>query len=82
MDRLGKATDFGRRLDPSRAALVGMILIVGGGVLWIITVTPLVVRSALTIGLAAAWCRWLEHHPDQLPRVAGRDPADDTTELR
>ena len=79
MDRRGKATDFGRRFDPSRAALVGMILIVGGGVLWIITVTPLVVRSALTIGLAAAWCRWLEHHPDEPPAVAGRDRADETT---
>ena len=82
MDRLGKATDFGRRLDPSRAALVGMILIVGGGVLWIITVTPLVVRSALTIGLAAAWCRWLEHHPAEPPEVAGRDQPDEATGSR
>jgi hypothetical protein len=82
MDRQGKATEVGRRLDPSRSALVGMILILGGGVLWIITVAPLVVGSALTFGLAAAWCRRLEHHPDEPPGVAGRDPADETTASR
>ena len=65
-----------------RAAVLGGIVLLSAAVLWFITVAPLVVRSALTIGLAAAWCRWLEHHPDEPPAVAGRDPADETTASR
>ena len=82
MDRQLRARHSAPLLHSSRAAWLGVILVLGGAVLWIITAAPLVLGSAITIGLAAAWCRWLEHHPDQLPRVAGRDPADDTTELR
>jgi uncharacterized protein (DUF2062 family) len=42
------------------------LLIVGvsaAGFLWVITAAPAAVAFALTVGLAAAWCAWLERHP-------------------
>ena len=43
------------------------LLIVGvlaAGFLWVISVAPAPVAFVLTAGLAAAWCAWLERHPE------------------
>ena len=48
-----------------RAIVLGAILLLSAVLLWTITVAPLVVGGAITIGAAAAWCRWLELHPDE-----------------
>jgi hypothetical protein len=40
--------------------IVGMLT---GGFVWVISVAPAPVAFALTAGLAAAWCAWLETHP-------------------
>ena len=43
------------------------LLIVGvlsAAFLWVIAAAPTVVAFALTVGVAAAWCAWLDKHPE------------------
>jgi len=42
------------------AGIIAVFAVLG----WVISVTPAIVSAALAVGLAAAWCRWLERHPD------------------
>jgi hypothetical protein len=41
-----------------------LIGVVSATFLWVITVAPTPVAFALTAGLAAGWCAWLERHPE------------------
>jgi hypothetical protein len=45
------------------------------GLLWVVAVAPALVSFAITVALAAAWCAWLQKHPEP-PLDAGRS-ADD-----
>jgi hypothetical protein len=54
--------DIGVSLRPA-LLIVGVL---AGGFLWVISVAPAAVGFALTAGVAAAWCAWLEKHPKRL----------------
>jgi hypothetical protein len=48
----------------SRRSALLIVGVLAGGLLWAISVAPAPVAFALTAGLAAAWCAWLERHPE------------------
>jgi hypothetical protein len=48
----------------SRPVALTVIAVVTAAFLWVVTVAPLFVAVVLTIGLAIAWCVWLERHPE------------------
>ena len=49
---------------PPRAIVLAAIILLSAGLLWVDTATPPVVGFAVTVAMAAAWCRWLERHPE------------------
>jgi hypothetical protein len=50
--------------DWSRRSARLVIAVLAAGFLWVIAVAPAPVAFGLTVGLAAAWCAWLEEHPE------------------
>jgi hypothetical protein len=70
MSRQSQALSSGQRFwwvrlsRPPRSAVLAVILILGAGVLWLDAVAPPVVGLAVTVAMAAAWCRWLERHTE------------------
>ena len=48
----------------SRRSALLTVGVLTAGFLWLIAVAPAAVAFALTVGLAAAWCAWLETHPE------------------
>jgi hypothetical protein len=48
----------------SRRTALLIVGVLAGGFLWVISVAPAAVGFALTAGVAAAWCAWLEKHPE------------------
>ena len=48
----------------SRRSVLMVVGVLSAGLLWVIAVAPTVIAFALTAGLAAAWCAWLEKHPE------------------
>jgi hypothetical protein len=70
MDRQFQASLSGQRIwwvrlsRPPRAIVLAAIVLLGAGLLWVDTVAPPVVGFAVTVVMAAAWCRWLERHPE------------------
>ena len=53
-----------------------LIAVVSVAFLWVIAVAPTLVAFALTVGLAAAWCAWLEKHPEAPSSDADGAPGD------
>jgi hypothetical protein len=49
---------------PPRAIVLAAIILLGAGLLWVDIAAPPVVGFAVTVAMAAAWCRWLERHPE------------------
>jgi len=74
MDRHLRSSSFQRSVTLVRAVVLGVILLLSAVLLWTDAVAPLFVGSALTFGLAAMWCRWLEHHPRE-PAFAPENPS-------
>ena len=58
---------------PPRAIVLATIVLLGAGVLWVDTVARPVVGFAVTVAMAAAWCRWLERYPET-STIAETDP--------
>jgi hypothetical protein len=48
----------------SRRAALLIVGLLAGGLLSVISVAPAPVGFVLTAGLAAAWCAWLQRHPE------------------
>lgn len=59
----------------SRRSALLVVSVASAGFLWVISVAPTPVAFALAVGLAAAWCAWLEKHPEA-PLNAGRSTDD------
>ena len=57
-------------------------LLLSAVLLWTDTIAPRFVGSVLTFTAAAAWCRWLELHPDDSPAQSGADSTDGITGSR
>ena len=51
-------------LGLSRRSALLIVGVSSVGFLWIVSVAPAPVAFVLTAGLAAAWCAWLERHPE------------------
>jgi hypothetical protein len=49
-----------------REALL-LIGVLSAAFLWVITVAPTPIAFVLTVAVAAAWCAWLERHPEAPP---------------
>jgi hypothetical protein len=49
---------------PPRAIVLAAIILLGASLLWVDTAAPPVVGFAVTVAMAAAWCRWLERHTE------------------
>jgi hypothetical protein len=56
--------------DVSRRTALLIVGLLAGGFLWVISVAPAPVGFVLAAGLAAAWCAWLDKHPEA-PRDTG-----------
>ena len=54
----------------SRRSALLIVGVLAAGFLWVISVAPAPVAFALTAGLAAAWCAWLERHPEAPQRIS------------
>ena len=52
----------GAASNASRRSLLTIIGVLTAWLLWVIAAAPVAVEFAMTVGLAAAWCAWLEKH--------------------
>jgi hypothetical protein len=59
----------------SRRSALSIVGVLAGGFLWVISVAPAPVAFALTAGVAAGWCAWLEMHPEAPQNSAGTSDA-------
>lgn len=48
----------------SRRTLLVVVGLLSAGFLWAVALAPTVVAFVLTVGLAAAWCAWLDKNPE------------------
>ena len=48
----------------SRRSLLTIVGVLFAGFLWIITLAPAAIAFALAVGVAAAWCAWLQNDPE------------------
>jgi hypothetical protein len=55
---------------PWQVVVLGIVAVSASG-LRAVVVAPPIASFALTVALAAAWCVWLEKHPDAAARVRG-----------
>jgi len=81
MDRQLQASLAGQRVwrvplpRPLRAIVLGAIILLGAGLLWVDAVSPPLVGFAMTVAIAAGWCRWLERHPEASAGAESDPPA-------
>jgi hypothetical protein len=58
--------DAAARVTRYQWSVVTAVLVLAGGLAWVLAIAPAFVEFGLAVAAAVAWCVWLERHPDPL----------------